>query len=278
MKVAVFSDVQANLPAMETAMEDILLWEPDLVVMAGDLINRGPSSRDCLTRFDQLRRDRGWLPIAGNHETWVLRCGHHPPSSPVAARMRAFADWTYRQIADIEHALTDWPDHLCFPADGHDNWVHITHGSLIGNRDGITANVPDEALAEKLPADVALFVSAHTHRPLKRQLGHTSIVNVGSVGSPFDGDPRGSYGRLVLRDGHWDAEIRRFDYDRAQAERDFHDSGFFDEGGPLTRILFEEWRRAKVMLPYWMRTFQDAVLAGEIELDQAVDDFLRGID
>ncbi|NJO56069.1 MAG: metallophosphoesterase, partial [Rhodospirillales bacterium] len=38
MKVAIFSDVQANLPAMEVAVERILDWDPDLVVMDGDLV------------------------------------------------------------------------------------------------------------------------------------------------------------------------------------------------------------------------------------------------
>lgn len=276
MKLVVFSDVQANLPAMEVAIEDILAWRPDLVVMAGDLINRGPRSRACLERFNGLRRGLGWLPVAGNHETWILHCGRTPPSSPVAGQMRAFADWTYRQIADLAETFLAWPDHLCFPA-GND-WVHVTHGSLAGNRDGISANTPDEALADKLPEDIGLFVSAHTHRPMARQFGTMQVVNVGSVGSPFDNDPRASYGRLTLRNGQWNVEIRRLDYDRDQAERDFLDSGFMAEGGALARIILEEWRRAQVMLPYWMRTYQDAVLAGEIELERAVDEFLKGID
>ncbi len=75
MKVAVFSDVQANLPAMEAAIEHIEGWQPDLVVMAGDLINRGPDSAGCLALFDRKRREAGWLPVYGNHEVWVQHCG-----------------------------------------------------------------------------------------------------------------------------------------------------------------------------------------------------------
>ena len=53
MRVAVFSDVQANLPALETCVAHIQGWNPDLVVMAGDLINRGPRSDACLGLFQQ---------------------------------------------------------------------------------------------------------------------------------------------------------------------------------------------------------------------------------
>ena len=85
MKVAVFSDVQANLPAMEVAVEHILAWDPDLVVMDGDLVNRGPSSAACLDVFETLQRGRGWLPVLGNHEVWVLHCAQSRPATPPGA-------------------------------------------------------------------------------------------------------------------------------------------------------------------------------------------------
>lgn len=277
MKVAVFSDVQGNLPALETAAEDILAWGPDLVVMAGDLVNRGPDSRGCLERFDALRRSRGWLPVVGNHEVWVLRCGREPPADGLDAELRAFADWTFRQVADLAESLSGWPDHLCFHGGGAETWVHVTHGTLAGNRDGISASVSDDDLTGKLPAEIALFVTAHTHKPLKRWLGATEILNVGSVGSPFDGDPRASYGRLERHGGRWHTQIRRVSYDREQTRRRFEDSGFLDQGGPLARILYEEWRRARLLLPHWHQRYSEAVRSGDLSPTAAVDDFLAGL-
>jgi predicted phosphodiesterase len=277
VKVAVFSDVQGNLPALETVTEDILAWAPDLVVMAGDLVNRGPESRGCLERFHALRLECGWLPVAGNHEDWVLRCGREPPADTLDAEMRAFADWTFRQVADLTEVLSGWPDHLCFHGGGADTWVHVTHGTLAGNRDGISPSVPDEGLAGKLPAGVAVFVTAHTHKPLRRWLGGTEILNVGSVGSPFDGDPRASYGRLELRGGRWNTEIPRLTYDREQTRQRFEDSGFLDQGGPLARVLYEEWRRACLLLPGWHQRYSEAVRSGGLSLTAAVDDFLAGL-
>ncbi len=278
MKVAIFSDVQANLPAMEVAVEQILDWDPDLVIMDGDLVNRGPSSLACLELFDRLRHERGWLPVQGNHETWILRCGREPPRDPLEAQMRGFADWTFQQVRLRLDALEGWPDHLCFHGGDEASWVHVTHGTMVGNRHGISSNVPDEDLRGKLPDDIALFVTAHTHRPLTRVLDGIPILNVGSVGSPFDGDPRGSYARLELRDHHWTWEIVRFDYDRGRAQRDFLDSGFIAEGGPLARILYEEWWQARLLMPHWRRDFEPAVLAGERDLASAVDAFLAEID
>lgn len=278
MKVAIFSDVQGNLPAMEEAVSRILDWGPDLVVMDGDLVNRGPSSLACLERFDALRREHGWLPVQGNHETWILRCAREAPRDALDEAMRGFADWTYRQIRPRIDALIGWPDHLCFNGGDDASWVHVTHGTMASNRQGITAGVSDEDIRGALPPDVALFVTAHTHRPLERVIDGMPILNVGSVGSPFDGDPRGSYALLEMRRDGWHSEIVRFDYDRARAERDFHDQGFIEEGGPLARIMFEEWRRASLLMPLWRRDFEPAVLAGERPLQPAVDAFLAGID
>ena len=65
MRVAVFSDVQANIQAMEVVTDDIQRWGPDLVIMAGDLVNRGPSNLECVQLFHRLRSERGWLPVQG---------------------------------------------------------------------------------------------------------------------------------------------------------------------------------------------------------------------
>ena len=277
MKVAVFSDVQANFPAMEVAAEQILRRSPDLVVMAGDLVNRGPNSLDCLKLFDQLRQTHGWLPVQGNHEVWVNRCSREAPRDAIEEQARRFTDWTYRQVRPIIDTMTGWPDHLCFPGGDGESWVHVTHGTMAGNRDGVTNSVTDEVLRERLPPDIALFITAHTHRPLERVVHGTPVLNVGSAGSPFDGDPRGSLAFLEWGRGGWRWEIQRFEYDRDRTERDFRESGFIDEGGPLARILFEEWRLARLLMPRWRAEHEAAVRAGERAFDVEVDRFLSGL-
>lgn len=276
MKVAVFSDVQANLPAMEVAVEHIQSWNPDLVVMNGDLVNRGPSSPECVSLFDDLQRSSGWLPIKGNHEEFVLRCGQTPPPNKVDAALRLFADWTAEQMGDQAELMRDWPDHMMLQGP-NDDWIHFTHGSMAGNRIGITTSTTDEQLAERVPADIDLFVVAHTHRPLDLTYGDTRILNVGSVGSPFDGDIRGSYAQIEHRGGRWNTEIVRFEYDRQRTAQDFRESGFLEEGGPLARFIFEEWKRAELMMPKLRERYMKPLLAGDIALEEAVDAFLNDL-
>jgi putative phosphoesterase len=276
MKIAVFSDVQGNLPAMEVAVEHIRAWGPDLVIMNGDLVNRGPSSAECLDLFQALRRSAGWLPVRGNHEDYVLHCGEHPPHSALDAAMRQFADWTLARLGARTRWLCDWPDHLCIQGPDND-WIHVTHGTLLGNRDGISASVPDRALAARVPEQADLFVVGHTHKPLERRFRSTRIVNAGSVGSPFDGDVRASYAQIEFRDHRWYTHIVRLDYDRARTEWDFRKSGFLEQGGPLAGFIFEEWRRAALLMPQLRQRYLQPLVRGDVALDEAVRKFLSDL-
>jgi predicted phosphodiesterase len=278
MKVAAFSDVQANLPALEETIAQIRAWDPDLVVMAGDLINRGPDSRGCLELFAAQQRQHGWLAVNGNHEEWVLRCGRQAPRSDGERAVRAFTDWAWGQIAPCAELLEGWADHLTFHPPGADAWVHVTHGTMVSNRDGISPNVTDESLVGKLPAEIALFVTGHTHRPHQRRTQGIDIVNVGSAGSSFDGDPRASYARLMWHGGRWHTEIVRFDYDLERAARDFEESGFLDQSA-LARLVYLEWQRAEMLIGGWRERYEPAVMAGHISMEQSVTDYLadRGL-
>lgn len=274
MKVAIFSDVQGVLPALEVVVDDILRWGADLVILNGDLINRGPLNRECLGMFQTYQASHGWLPIKGNHEEYVLHC-HRPPEDEIEAETRQFADWTFRQLGAGVQALEAWPDHLTFQGPGTDRWVHVTHGTLAGNRQGISRSVEDARLVGALPEGVELFVTAHTHKPLQRGYQGIRILNIGSVGSPFDGDVRASYGRLTFDGPGWREEIVRLDYDRERADRDFRDSGFLDQGGPLAKVIYTEWQCAELLMPLWKHQYQEAVRAGRIGLREAVERFLR---
>lgn len=273
MKVAVFSDVQGNLPAMEVVVEDILGWHPDLVVMNGDLINRGPCSKAVLLLFEEMRRAHGWLALKGNHEDFVLAC-REPPGPGLDAELRRFADWTLRQLGQSLQLFADWPDHLTFSEPGCQHWVHVSHGTLKGNRRGVSSRVSDEVLLDQLPEDIELLVTGHTHRAHERRVQGIHILNTGSVGAPFDGDERASYGRLWFEKGIWQTAILRLGYDRKRTERDFEASGFLAEAGPLARIMFEEWKRAKPLLPGWKKQYQTAVEAGDMGFEDSVNRYL----
>lgn len=275
MKLAIFADVHSNLPALQAVIKDIQSWSPDRVIIAGDLVNRGPRPLECLELIHEKVESDGWIILRGNHEDYVL-C-HEQSDAPLSGppfEVHRASYWTFEKVSAMMSVLRNLPLTLSF-LDAQGEEVRVTHASMRGIRDGLYPWMPDEKIQKRLGAPPKLFCVGHTHLPFVRQLDDTLVVNVGSAGLPFDGDIRPSYARLAWRNGIWTAEIIRVNYDMQTAERDFISTGYLEEAGPLAHLVLLELQHARSQLYQWAKLFQDRVLAGEVTMNQAVEAFLH---
>ena len=276
MKLAVLSDVHGNVPALAAVLEDIAAWGADQVIVNGDLVSRGPCSLDCLRL---LRRE---LPdvhlLGGNHESYVLHCVDTPedPASPTHDIDR-FARWAAAELGAAVEEIRAWGDHLELTGLEAGASVHITHGSRLGNREGVSARLSDAELAQRVGDPRDLFIGSHTHKPMLRAREGNLVVNTGSVGQPMDGDPRAAYGRFTLRGGRWQAQIRRVAYDKARAEQDFIDTGFLEEAGPIPGLIHLELQQSRAHLGPWRREYLAAIKAGEINVVESIARYRQGL-
>ena len=269
MKLAVISDVHGNMPALRVVLEHIECWGPDNLIVNGDLINRGPYSLQALQLV--LEKFPDALFLKGNHENFVLNCGtEEEPKSGAVFEMRRFSHWTYAQVAPEIDRIASWDDGMDL-SDLDGGTIHITHGTRLGDRDGITPRTEDHELPEKIGSDKDIFITSHTHWPFIRSFNGTTVINSGSVGTPFDRDYRSSYAQMSYSRGRWQAEIIRLDYDRSEAERDFEMSGFMDAGGPITQLMLMELRHARGFIGSWLRDYETAVIKGDISIERSVE-------
>ena len=272
MKFAVLSDIHGNLPALEAVSAQIDRWQPDQVIVNGDIVNRGPRSDACLDFVLEKARTDGWILLRGNHEEFVAGCANQKskPNDPKFELMR-FAHWSSRQIkkTDSDYLCT-LPEHFEWQApDGQ--LLHVTHASMKNNRDGLYPMMSDDDFRERIAPAPAVFVTGHTHRALIRKVDNSLVVNSGAVGSPFDDDRRASFAQLSWEHGRgWQAEIVRVPYDYEQIERDYKESGFLDEAGPLAQLMLVELRQATGLVYLWADRYQEAMLAGEIGIEESV--------
>jgi predicted phosphodiesterase len=278
MKIAVIADIHANLVALQTVLEDVEHWRPDQVVVAGDIVNRGPRPAECWKIVQEKVRKAGWLLVRGNHEDYVL--SHDEPGAPRSGpwfEVNRASYWTYSQLNGEVTELRAMPSHQSL-VDPDGNELLFYHGSFLGIRDGIYPETDDSALRKKIGLDqrapksppLALFCVGHTHRALTRRLDDVLVVNAGSAGLPFDRDARCAYARLTWSRQHWNAEIVRLKYDRAQAERDFELGGYLEGGGPLARLVLHELQCACSHLYTWALHYQERALQGEISVAESV--------
>jgi putative phosphoesterase len=277
LKIAILADIHGNMHAFQTVLESIDSWHPDAVVMAGDVINRGPRPLACLELLKQLQRTQGWKAVRGNHEDYVLAQARldMPKDGPLFEISQS-AFWTYSKINGKLDSLKDMPFEITLPTPNN-GIVRAVHASMLGNRDGIYPETTNDELRKKiLPAPDVLCVG-HTHRPLVRRVDQTLVVNVGAVGTPFDGDVRASYARLTWQNNQWRGEIVRLKYDREGAENEYASSGFVHGGGPLAAIMFLEFQQARSHIPSFLGQYEESIVTEKISLKEAVAAYLKSV-
>jgi predicted phosphodiesterase len=234
MRLAILSDIHANLPALEAVLADIEgaglaeLW------CLGDVVGYGAQPDECT----RLVRERCDLCLVGNHDLAVLDELDVSSFSPAAA---AAVRWT-QEVADaatfdflrelepsdesrdvaLYHASPRdpvweyvlWPDQAaeCIA-------VQSARVSLIGHSHVALFFVMGEdrrpAPAQALdPDDAARGAQAGAGTRLDLSEGRW-LVNPGSVGQPRDGDPRAAW--LELDTDAWEATYHRVEYEIGRA-------------------------------------------------------------
>ncbi len=204
MKVAVVSDIHANLVALETVLAAI--GTVDALWVTGDTVGYGPDPSDVLA----LLIERRATIVAGNHDRAVAR-GEDLElfNRPAALAARMHQSWLSAAERDTLAAL---------PTTLETEGVTLCHGSL---RDPLWEYVtnPRSAAASLALAKTPHCCAGHTHVPaLFREgpdaerpgrvryetpypLEPRAFFNPGSVGQPRDGDPRAAYAVLDLAEG-----------------------------------------------------------------------------
>lgn len=277
MRIAVLSDLHANRFALDALLAELEGLHPDHVVVAGDVINRGPAPRPCLERILDLARTQRWLLLKGNHEEFVLlAAAGHAGGSPWEKHLLAHTQWTMQRVRDLLPEVARWPDHLSLTGpDGSE--VRFVHASMRGNRHGMYEDMEEPVLAGLAAPAPSVLVVGHTHVPFIRQIDGTLIVNAGAAGLPFDGCADPSYAVLEWDAGRWKAQIMRFGYDREAEEASFVSTGYLDGGGPMVRLILHELRQARPCLGLWHRRYEREVAEGRLSIEESVERLLAEV-
>jgi len=223
MKTAIVSDIHGNLDALNAVLEDIESQKVDRIFCLGDVVGYGPNPRECVDivrNFD--------LCILGNHDQAALL---DPEGFSYGAEQAIF--WTRKQLEsgdDRQAALDRW-HFLCNLPRTHieEHNRMFVHGSA---RNPLCEYVFPEDIynPKKLEKIFSLIpgvcFQGHTHVPgifhenqkfespvdlenFAFRFGNTkTMVNVGSVGQPRDGNNRSCY--VILEEDQ--LEFRRVSY------------------------------------------------------------------
>jgi predicted phosphodiesterase len=234
VRVAVISDVHANLYALEAVLGEIDREPPDAIWCLGDTVGYGPRPNECC----ELVRKRADPVLIGNHDLVALGSADVALSefNPEAAEASV---WTAEQLSDESRRFLE-----SLEPTAELEGAQLFHGSP---RDPVWEYVLTEAIAlESLAMTTAAIVLVgHSHVAtalvvasgqlqggvapdgFEASLGQGRwLLNPGSVGQPRDGNPDAAFLELDLGAGR--ACFRRVPYPVERTQDEMRERGLPD--------------------------------------------------
>jgi len=258
MKISLFSDIHANLPALEAFFADVDVRQPDMIYCLGDLVGYNIWPNEVV---NEIRKRR--IPtIAGNYDFGIGRmsndCGCAYKTDEEKDMGKISISYTNSIMKEEERAyLRTLPAHLKIEFQLNEDKLNLVlvHGSprkineyLFEDRDKKSML----RIMETADADVMCF--GHTHKPYHRILNsaqetepahYRHAINIGSIGKPKDSNPEGGYVMLTINKNSSTtdkdtitAEFIRFKYDVEKAAKAVEDSPLPNEYATMLRQGF----------------------------------------
>ena len=239
MKIAFISDIHGNAIALDAVLQDIENQGIDKIYVLGDICYRGPEPKRSLDLVRNLHTE----VIKGNADEWVVRgVRKGEVADKVLELMNLERLWIVEQLepSDIDY-LESLPAQLNLTIEDVEiSAFHATPTSLF---DIVLPNADDNQIETSLmqAQNAQIFVYAHIHKPYIRYLNGKVIINIGSVGLPFDGLTKASYGLVEVEDGHIKTSIRRVNYDLKSVVALYHEVQY-----PNAEMMSKVIRTAKI--------------------------------
>jgi putative phosphoesterase len=232
MRIAVISDIHANVLALQAVLDNIEQERADRIICLGDVAVTGHQPREAM----RLLRSLGCPVVMGNCDEWLLdpKPFEDGGNGENARRIYDIDQWCLEQLAPddldfvrtfrptVEVLLDDGATLLCF------------HGSPQSNTEIIVATTPDEELEQMLDgAHATIMAGGHTHQPMLRRFRETTIINPGSVGLPYirlasgavTNPPWAEYAIISYQNGALGIDLRRVPIDRGAIVKSALESG-----------------------------------------------------
>ncbi|MBE6062573.1 MAG: metallophosphoesterase family protein [Clostridium butyricum] len=206
MKIAVISDIHANIYALMNILENIDTQKVHTIICLGDLVGYGPHPNEVVSAI----RRRNILCIKGNYDSSVV---DNQYSYIRQSTLNSFSlPWTVNELREENRLyLKNLPNSLSLNI--LNKKILFVHGSPNKVNEYLLENDENTAkVMENLNEDV--LVCAHTHLPSTKNFNNKVYVNCGSVGKPKIGRPNSTYCILdITEDEGIKVQIKEVEYD-----------------------------------------------------------------
>ena len=216
VRLAVLSDVHGNATALEAVRKALKKEKPDAVIVAGDHIMNGPEPSAAIDALREME-SAGATIVQGNTDVAVADFDYAAAfpwfTDGIPDTHRAAAEWAHDEIGDERLGwLRRLPSERRLMLD--ETMVLACHASPGSQTQGFDAQLDPSVVLERVSrTDARVICCGHTHVPDVHDLGWKLIVNDGSAGYVFDGDPTASWALIEIDGDRVTADVRRTEFD-----------------------------------------------------------------
>jgi len=211
MRLVVFTDVHANLPALDAALSSIRQHGYDVLVHTGDAIAIGPFPTECMDRLLSLPNAH---LLMGNHDFWFAHGLPEPQSPWMSDGEVLHQHWTHARLdPKLKPVVAQWKYVLTETFDGVT--ISFMHYPLTSKQELMP--VVQQPIAEELdhmfaeyPGELMFF--GH-HHPASDVQGRARYINPGSLGCAKTAVAR--YCVIDIEKSHYTVEHKSIPYDDA---------------------------------------------------------------
>jgi putative phosphoesterase len=257
MRIALFSDIHANLPALEAFFKDVDARKPDAIYCLGDLVGYNIWPNEVINEI----KKRGIPTIAGNYDQGIGlmsdECGCAYKTDAEKDMGKISISYTNSLVKPEERKyLRTLPAHIRVEFQLNNDKLNLllVHGSPRKINEYLFEDREEKSLMRIMQdADADIMCFGHTHKPYHRILPtepgdsphYRHAINIGSVGKPKDNNPKGCYVLLHINDNSSisakdsiQVEFIRFDYDVEKAAKAVEDSPLPNDYADMLRKGF----------------------------------------
>lgn len=224
MKWALFSDIHANIRALDRVLEAIDRENPDKVICLGDLVGYGANPNEVIDRL----RERKIPTIMGNYDDGVgydredCGCAYTTKEDrELGDRSLAWSktavipenkNYLRRLLPEIREKVKGWK-------------ILLVHGSPRKINEYLFVDRPEERVAPMLKKTGAdIVICGHTHLPYHKNIEGIHLINTGSVGKPKSGSPEADFVIINFAE-ELEVSFRKVKYDWEAAADDIIKAG-----------------------------------------------------
>ena len=214
VRVAILSDIHANLPALQRVLEDAEQRGVQVFLNAGDSIGYGASPNEVVEMLCQ----KNVVSILGNYDLEVLENKNDAKSEKhlafeYAKKTLSSTSKSYLEVLSLTMRLQTANKKLL-----------LTHGSPKSINEHIYHNTPESRLKELSDqVDADIIIVGHSHEQFLRIANGVHFINPGSVGRQSDGTPQAAYAILDFNPVR--VQLIRLDYPVEDAAQELRNKG-----------------------------------------------------